>query len=103
SVTVRQVPVLLASADMAALVRDVGADLLEHGDSTRIAARSDEILAAMACHGSVRANRQLSLTEMNALLRDMERTERSGQCNHGRPTWTVQPLAELDRLFLRGR
>ncbi len=103
SVTVRQVPVLLASADMAALVRDVVADLLEHGDSTRIAARSDEILAAMACHGSVRANRQLSLTEMNALLRDMERTERSGQCNHGRPTWTVQPLAELDRLFLRGR
>ncbi len=103
AVTVRQVPVLLAGADMAALVRDVVADLLEHGDSARIAARSDEILAAMACHGSVRANRQLSLSEMNALLRDMERTERSGQCNHGRPTWAVQPLAELDRLFLRGR
>ncbi len=103
AVTVRQVPVLLATGDIPALVRDVVADLLEHGDSTRIAARSDEILATMACHGSVRANRQLSLGEMNALLRDMERTERSGQCNHGRPTWAVQPLAELDRLFLRGR
>ena len=103
AVIVRQLPVLLAGADIAALVRDVAADLLEHGDATRIATRSDEILSTMACHGSVRANRRLSLSEMNALLRDMEATERSGQCNHGRPTWTLMPLAELDRLFLRGR
>ena len=99
----RQVPVLLAGADMAALVRDVIADLLEFGASERLEARSDELLASMACHCAVRANRQLSIPEMNALLRDMERTERSGQCNHGRPTWAVQSLAELDRLFLRGR
>jgi DNA mismatch repair protein MutL len=99
----RQVPSLLAGADMAALVRDVIADLLEFGASARIEARSDELLASMACHCAVRANRQLSIPEMNALLRDMERTERSGQCNHGRPTWAVQSLAELDRLFLRGR
>ena len=103
AVMVRQIPVLLAGADIAALVRDVLADLLEYGSSARIEAHADEILAGMACHGSVRANRQLSITEMNALLRDMERTERSGQCNHGRPTWAVQSLAELDRLFLRGR
>jgi DNA mismatch repair protein MutL len=103
SVLVRQIPVQLSGADIAALVRDVIADLLEHGSSTRVEARADEILAGMACHCSVRANRQLSLAEMNGLLRDMERTERSGQCNHGRPTWAVQSLAELDRLFLRGR
>jgi DNA mismatch repair protein MutL len=103
AVMVRQIPVLLAGADIAALVRDVIADLLEYGSSARIEAHADEILAGMACHCSVRANRQLSITEMNGLLRDMERTERSGQCNHGRPTWAVQSLAELDRLFLRGR
>jgi DNA mismatch repair protein MutL len=103
AVMVRQIPVLLAGADIAALVRDVVADLLEYGSSARIEAHADEILAGMACHCSVRANRQLSITEMNGLLRDMERTERSGQCNHGRPTWAVQSLAELDRLFLRGR
>ena len=103
AVMVRQIPVLLAGADIAALVRDVVADLLEYGSSARIGAHADEILAGMACHCSVRANRQLSITEMNGLLRDMERTERSGQCNHGRPTWALQSLAELDRLFLRGR
>jgi DNA mismatch repair protein MutL len=103
AVMVRQIPVLLAGADIAGLVRDVIADLLEYGSSARIEAHADEILAAMACHCAVRANRQLSITEMNGLLRDMERTERSGQCNHGRPTWAVQSLAELDRLFLRGR
>ena len=103
AVVVRQIPVLLAGADIAALVRDVIADLLEYGSSARIEAHADEILAGMACHCAVRANRQLSITEMNGLLRDMERTERSGQCNHGRPTWAVQSLAELDRLFLRGR
>jgi len=103
AVIVRQIPVLLAGADIAALVRDAIADLLEYGSSARIEAHADEILAGMACHCAVRANRQLSITEMNGLLRDMERTERSGQCNHGRPTWAVQSLAELDRLFLRGR
>jgi DNA mismatch repair protein MutL len=103
AVTVREVPVLLAGADLAALTRDVIADLREFGTSSRVEAHADEILAGMACHAAVRANRQLSIPEMNALLRDMERTERSGQCNHGRPTWTLQSLAELDRLFLRGR
>ena len=103
SVSVRQVPVMLSQADLGALVRDVVADLMQYGSSSRIQSHIDDILAGMACHGSVRANRQLSIAEMNALLRDMERTERSGQCNHGRPTWTLQSMDELDRLFLRGR
>ena len=103
SLVIREIPVSLAGADVARLLRDVLADFIEYGSSARIAEHEDEVLATMACHGSVRANRRLTVPEMNALLRDMEVTERSGQCNHGRPTWTALSLTELDRLFLRGR
>ena len=103
TLAVRQIPALLRGADGEQLVRDVLADLIQHGQSDRVQAVTEELLGTMACHGSVRANRQLTIPEMNSLLRDMEATERSGQCNHGRPTWTVMTLAELDKMFLRGR
>ncbi len=103
AVVLREVPVALRDSDLEQLVRDVLSDLIEYGSSDRIKAHMDEILSTMACHGSVRANRRLTVPEMNALLRDMEETERSGQCNHGRPTWTQMSVEELDKLFLRGR
>lgn len=103
SLVIRQIPVALRDSDVELLLRDVLADLIEYGSSERIEAHMDELLSTMACHGAVRANRRLTIPEMNALLRDMEETERSGQCNHGRPTWTTMSLDQLDKLFLRGR
>lgn len=102
-VRIRAVPTLLSRADPSTLVRDVVADLVEHGQSERVREKENELLSSMACHAAVRAGRQLSLDEMNVLLRDMEETERSGQCNHGRPTWVQLGIDQLDKLFMRGQ
>lgn len=99
----RRAPTALADLNIEALVRDELADLRQHGSSTRIAEARNDLLSTLACHSSVRANRCLSVPEMNAFLRDMEATERSSQCNHGRPAWVELDNAALECVFLRGR
>jgi DNA mismatch repair protein MutL len=103
AVVVREVPEMLREASIDQFIRDLVADLLTHEASTRGQDYLHQLLGTIACHGAVRAPRRLSLPEMNGLLRDMEITENSGQCNHGRPTWTQLSMQELDKLFLRGR
>ncbi len=103
SLVIRKIPAMLANADVENLIKDVLSEIVALGSSQKIEAQINEIMSTMACHGSVRANRQLSIMEMNALLRDMENTLRSDQCNHGRPTWTQLDMKQLDKLFLRGQ
>lgn len=103
TIIIRQIPALLSDTDISQLIRDLISDLITHESSDRVKQQLQEMLGTMACHSAVRANRKLTITEMNALLRDMENTDRSNQCNHGRPTWVSMTMADLDKLFLRGR
>ena len=102
-VIIRQIPELLASSAIEPLIHDVLSDLNQHASSQHIPEKINALLSSIACHSAVRAHRNMSLVEMNQLLRDMENTARSNQCNHGRPTWKHMSLLEIDRLFLRGR
>lgn len=102
-VLVRAVPTLLQEANIEQLIRDIIADLLTHESCDSVVKSINKILATMACHSSVHANRRLNIEEMNALLRELETTERGDQCGHGRPTWVQLSMANLDKLFLRGR
>jgi len=99
----RSIPALLSNTDVERLIRDVLADFSVYGMSRRTQEQANQLLSTMACHGAVRAHRRLSINEMNALLRDMEQTERSGQCNHGRPTWIEFTKNDLDKFFMRGQ
>jgi DNA mismatch repair protein MutL len=103
TLAIRAMPVMLKQSEAQAAAQDVIAELREYGASRAMTERRDEMLATLACHSAVRANRTLSVTEMNALLREMEQTERSGQCNHGRPTWFQITMNELDTMFMRGK
>ncbi len=103
AIAIRAIPSLLGNADAAQLAHETLREIAEYGAGRVLTERRNEMLATMACHAAVRANRQLTIAEMNALLRDMEATERSGQCNHGRPTWFQVTLADLDRMFMRGQ
>ncbi|MEQ1560945.1 MAG: DNA mismatch repair protein MutL, partial [Methyloglobulus sp.] len=103
TIVVRSVPALMNNTDMETLIRDVLADLAQHGLSQRMQDHGKHILGTIACHSAVRAHRRLTIDEMNALLRDMERTENSGVCNHGRPTWVELSTNQLDKFFLRGQ
>ena len=103
TLVVRSMPVLLSDENAELLLRDILSDISEYGVSDRLQDRKEELLATMACHHSIRAHRNMSLPEMNALLREMEQTENAGQCNHGRPTYVVKSLSDLDSMFLRGR